>query len=505
MEACTGVADHANVMNAIMARVDDPDRPFLLRDDAAPFTYGALDRTTQAVARKLAGAGVGVGDTVATILHKSHASLVLSLGILRAGAVLAPLSIDAPKREREVHLRTLEPRLLIADPAVVGTVDRTLAVETMDASGAGRWAQLREAAALGDVDRKVGAVCLFTSGTTGPQKRTRLTHANLLFCAEALAKAWEMRQGDVVLHALPMFHAHGLLVAVLPVLWAGGVIDLRPRFDVADVIARLSHATCFMGVPFHYSRLLASANFTRGVSASVRLFICGSAPLSPALRDRFREQTGAQILERYGTTETLIVSAQCPGRACSEPSVGPPLDGVEVRIGDMADGTPLAAGETGRIEVRGPNVFEGYVDDDAATAASFTEDGYFLTGDLGHLRPDGSLVISGRHKDLIIYCGMNVHPLEVETALLNVPGVVDAAVFGVPHPEFGEAVMAAVVPAEGVALEPAVVRTALVGSIADYRIPKRIFVMDSLPRSAMGKIVRSMLAAQLMPERAEPL
>jgi malonyl-CoA/methylmalonyl-CoA synthetase len=295
----------------------------------------------------------------------------------------------------------------------------------------------------------------------------------------------------VLLHVLPVFHTHGLFVATNCVLYAGASMIFQRAFSPDAVLAALPRSTVMMGVPTFYSRLLADARLTRGLCAHMRLFISGSAPLSPATHAEWRERTGTAILERYGMTETNMITSNPYDGERRAGTVGMPLPGVEVRV-TGADGLPVAEGEAGAIEVRGPNVFGGYWRMPEQTAKEF-RDGWFITGDLGAFDADGYLSIMGRAKDLVITGGLNVYPAEVEAALDDLPGVAASAVIGVPHPDFGEAVVACVVPVAGATLAEGAVREALRARLAAFKIPKRVLVMADLPRNAMGKVQKAEL------------
>jgi malonyl-CoA/methylmalonyl-CoA synthetase len=342
------------------------------------------------------------------------------------------------------------------------------------------------------------AAILYTSGTTGRSKGAMLTHGNLLSNAHVLDVAWGWQHGrDVLIHALPIFHVHGLFVALHGALLAGSRMIWFGRFDAAAVAARLPEATVFMGVPTLYVRLLGEAGLTRAACAGMRLFVSGSAPLLIETFDRWRERTGHTILERYGMSETVMLTSNPyrPESARRGGTVGIPLPGVQLRVaGD--GGKVLPAGEIGGIEVKGPNVFKGYWRMPEKTAEDFTADGFFRTGDVGRVDAEGYVTIVGRSKDLVISGGYNVYPAEVEGVLNEQPGVAESAVIGVPHPDFGEAVVAVVVPRPGAAPDPAALTAALKGRIAAFKVPKRVFVVPDLPRNAMGKVQKSLLREQ---------
>jgi malonyl-CoA/methylmalonyl-CoA synthetase len=336
------------------------------------------------------------------------------------------------------------------------------------------------------------AVMLFTSGTTGRPKGAMLTHGNLLSNVEALYETWRFSREDEILHCLPLFHAHGLFVCLHLGLYSAASLHMLPKFDAARVIAELGKVSVFMGVPTFYTRLLESPEFTKDATSSIRLFISGSAPLLPSVFSAFEARTGHRILERYGMTETAMITSNPYEQVGRIPgTVGFPLPGVTVRIVD-ADRRELPAGEVGEIEMAGPNLCAGYWRRPEATAESFYADGFFRTGDTGFKDAEGRVTIAGRSKDLIISGGYNVYPAEIEMLLADVPGVQDVAVFGVPHPDFGEAVMAAIT-TEGTAFDMAAMQTVIAERLAKFKQPKQVFVLDAFPRNAMGKILKNEL------------
>jgi len=338
------------------------------------------------------------------------------------------------------------------------------------------------------------AALLYTSGTTGRSKGAMLTRANLATNAITLARAWQFTPHDVLLHALPIFHVHGLFVAINTVLASGCSLLFLSKFDADEVVRLLPEATVLMGVPTFYTRLLQHSAFTREQCANIRLFVSGSAPLLAETHREFRTRTGHAILERYGTSETLMNTSNPYDGERVASSVGPALPGVEVRIADPESGAPRPEAEAvGMIEVRGPNVFRGYWRMPEKTAAEFRKDGFFITGDVGRFDRRGYLFIVGRAKDLIISGGYNVYPVEVEAELDALPGVQESAVIGVPHPDFGEGVTAVVVPSAGTAVDESALRTALEQRLAKYKLPKRIVFANELPRNAMGKVQKAEL------------
>jgi malonyl-CoA/methylmalonyl-CoA synthetase len=339
------------------------------------------------------------------------------------------------------------------------------------------------------------AAILYTSGTTGRPKGAMLTQRNLASNAMALHEIWGFRPDDVVLHALPVFHTHGLFVATNCALANGTGMIFLPRFEPAAVLEQLSRATVFMGVPTFYTRLLAEPGLDADACRHVRLFVSGSAPLLAATHDEFRARTGQRILERYGMTETSMITSNPLDGERRPGTVGFPLPDVDVRVVSPDTGAQLTAGDVGGIEVRGPNVFAGYWRQPERTATEMTPDGFFRTGDVGTVDGDGYLHLVGRSKDLIISGGLNVYPKEVEQVLDELEGIVESAVIGVPDPDFGEAVVAVVVAEAGVELDPAEVRRRARDRLAAFKVPKRVVVVTDLPRNAMGKVEKAKLRA----------
>jgi malonyl-CoA/methylmalonyl-CoA synthetase len=337
------------------------------------------------------------------------------------------------------------------------------------------------------------AAILYTSGTTGRSKGAMMSHENLASNARALAALWRFTADDALIHALPIFHTHGLFVATNVTLVSGCRLIFMPRFDADAVIAVLPRATAMMGVPTFYTRLLDHPGLTREAVANMRLFVSGSAPLLAETHDRWRDRTGHAILERYGMTETNMITSNPYDGDRRAGTVGFPLPGVEARVCDPATGAELPRGEIGSIEVRGPNVFKGYWRMPEKTAEEIRADGFFITGDVGVYDADGYLSIVGRSKDLIISGGYNVYPKEVETLIDALPGVRESAVIGLPHPDFGEGVAAVVTLEPGATLAPEAVIAALKPDLAAYKLPKRVFIADELPRNAMGKVQKKAL------------
>ncbi|MCC6306320.1 MAG: AMP-binding protein [Rhodobacteraceae bacterium] len=488
--------------DALLAPLSGRARPFLILPDGRTITGADFLARAARMAHALAAAGVAPGDRVAVQVAKSADALALYAGAVMAGAVFLPLNPGYTAAEVAYFLADAEPAVVVADPARAGDLAAAAAAArllTLGAGGEGSLARLAagQPATPAPAARAAGdlAALLYTSGTTGRSKGAMLTQANLLSNAEALAGLWRFTAADVLLHALPIFHTHGLFVATNVTLLAGGAMILLPGFDAAEILRLMPHASALMGVPTFYTRLLAQPGLDRAATAHMRLFVSGSAPLLPETHAAFAARTGHAILERYGMTETGMITSNPFAGARPPGSVGFPLPGVEVRVADPASGAPLAPGATGMVEVRGPNVFRGYWRMAGKTAESFRGDGFFITGDLGRMDAEGRLEIVGREKDLIISGGLNVYPKEVEEAIDRLPGILESAVVGVPHPDFGEAVVAFVVAAGGATADPAAVIAGLEGRLARFKQPKAVRVLAELPRNSMGKVQKAELRA----------
>lgn len=475
--------------------------PFLTFPDGSSLSYGQAVTLSLRMAGALASAGVKPGDRVALQAEKSPEALMVYLGCLAAGAIILPLNPAYTAAEAAYFISDAEPRLVICDPTRLDGLSPVAAsvgaqVMTLDASGRGTFMEAVSAAlpltAPAAREHNDLAAILYTSGTTGRSKGAMISHGNLIANATTLTHIWKFTAEDVLLHALPIFHTHGLFVASNVSLMAGAGMLYLPRFDAAEVLGLLPRASVLMGVPTFYTRLLAQPGLNRAAAAHMRLFISGSAPLLAETHREFSLRTGHAILERYGMTETNMLTSN-PYEGERRPgSAGLALPDVELRIRDSA-GQDLPAGEVGSIEVRGPNVFAGYWRMPEKTKADFRADGFFITGDVGSLDGAGYLTISGRAKDLIITGGLNVYPSEVESVLDSLPGVAESAVFGVPHPDFGEAVAAVVVARRGAELDEAALLVRLATQLARFKQPKRIITVTELPRNSMGKVQKAAL------------
>ena len=494
------MADNANLYARLAAGFDRA-AVFIELPDGTRHTYGDAERATAKVANALCSLGLEQGDCVAVVADKSVALLWLYLGCLRAGLIYQPLNSAYSERELAFFIGNSSARLVVHDPQIVERVTSACAQcpptprrMTLDAQGGGELASLcanvPEHFATTIADDDTVAALLYSSGTTGTPKGIPISHGNLYSNAVALRDTWGFTRDDVLLHALPFYHVHGLFITLHPAMLAGMRLRFHARFDAEQVVAGLPGASLFAGVPTYYTRLLAAASFTREVSATIRLFISGSAPLLESTFHQFAERSGQFILERYGMTETGINTSNPVHGERRAGSVGLPLPGIAVRVVDP-HGKALAPGEIGAIEVRGPNVFRSYWRLPEQTARAFSADGYFHTGDQGRFDAQGYLHIVGRSKDMIISGGLNVYPKEIEFELDELPGVVESAVFGVPHADFGEAVMAAVI-VHGEFDEAAVLQH-LRGRLAGFKLPKCIVRVAELPRNTMGKVQKSRL------------
>ena len=468
------------------------DQPFLLPDTGPTLTYDGLFEETSRVAAWLRANGVGTGDRVVVQAEKSVGAVLLYLGCLRAGAVFVPLNVAYTEPEVAYFLDDAEPALVVAGAgtaaARVGFAGRRAILD----AGPAPWADTPPAGDTATVAADDPAAILYTSGTTGRSKGAVLTHHNLASNALVLHRAWAWRDGDVLLHALPINHAHGLFVALHGALLNGSTIIFHQKFDAAAVVRDLPRASVFMGVPTFYTRLLDLPAFDAAACRTMRLFVSGSAPLLPATFEAFERRTGHAILERYGMTEALMVTSNAYGGPRRAGTVGHPLPGIDVRIA-TADGSEAPVGQPGILQLRGPNLFAGYWRNPAKTAAEHTADGYFVSGDIAVRDAAGVIQIVGRAKDLIISGGFNVYPREIELAIDAQPGVAESAVIGVPHPDFGEGVLAVVVGERGASLDADALATAIGPGLARFKRPKRIVLADDLPRNAMGKVQKAVL------------
>ncbi|HVZ43430.1 MAG TPA: malonyl-CoA synthase [Ramlibacter sp.] len=475
--------------------------------DGLAYSWRDLDRASAMLANLLESLKLPAGSRIAAQVDKSVEALLLYLATLRAGHIFLPLNTAYRKAEIEYFLGDAEPAVVVCSPGDFGWVSKlafaagTRHVFTLgdDRTGslldrAAHMADRHEIAARGADD--VAAI-VYTSGTTGRSKGAMITHGNLASNARVLKTFWGWQPGDVLIHALPIFHVHGLFVAVHGALLNASRMIWLAKFDPKVVIGKMSEATVFMGVPTLYVRMLQEKALTREAAANMRLFISGSAPLLLDTFDEWKARTGHTILERYGMSETVMLTSNPyrPVEARRGGTVGFPLPGVGVRI-RAADGTEVSVGEIGGIEVKGPNVFKGYWRMPGKTKEEFTADGWFRTGDVGRIDAEGYVTIVGRSKDLIISGGYNVYPAEIEARINEMPGVAESALVGVPHPDFGEVGVALVVAKAGERPDGDAIVAKLKAELANFKVPKRCFVVDELPRNAMGKVQKNALRAR---------
>jgi len=493
---------NGNFFSTLLAKDWGDERLLAVSPDGLSVTYGDLDRESGRVAAALLALGLTPGERVSVQIEKSISNLWLYLGVLRAGLVYHPLNTAYSQEEMHYFLDNAEPALLVCDPAkyvAYQPLCESLGIPhvlTLDAVGQGSFSDLcKSCQSYKDVVARLDsdmAVLLYSSGTTGRPKGIMLSHGNLQSNAEVLVEAWQFNSNDVLLHALPVYHVHGLFVGVHCVLMSGASMQWLPSFDVTLVQRFLPSATVMMGVPTYYTRLLAEPTFGQTDCVNMRLFISGSAPLLEETFNAFVARTGHFILERYGMSET--------GMNCANPligerraaTVGFALPGVQVRICDEQHNVKVT-GEVGELEIKGPNVFMGYWRMPEKTAQDFSEDGWFVTGDQAVIDDDGYVSIVGRSKDMVITGGLNVYPKEVEGILNEMSEVLESAVFGVAHPDFGEAVVAALVPAPDACIDLALIKSRLDERLAKFKIPKMMRTVSSLPRNAMGKVQKNKL------------
>jgi malonyl-CoA/methylmalonyl-CoA synthetase len=480
----------------------DLDAIAIETDQGLHYSWRDLERASAMLANLLASLGLEPGERIAVQVEKSVEALMLYLATLRAGYVFLPLNSAYRPAEVAYFLGDAEPALVVCSPAHADWIGK-LAPNVLTL-GDDRSGTLLERAALCSDQHAVAerksddlAVILYTSGTTGRSKGAMLSHGNMLSNAQVLKTYWGWQPGDVLMHVLPIFHIHGLFVAVHGALLNGSKMIWMAKFDPRRVLARLPDATVFMGVPTMYVRLLAEPGLNAKVARKVRLFISGSAPLLPESFRQWQARTGHTILERYGMSETVMLTSNpyAGNRERRGGTVGFPLPGVSLRVVDE-QGQCLPEGEIGAIEVKGPNVFKGYWRMPEKTREEFTADGYFKTGDVGRIDSDGYVAIVGRSKDLIISGGYNVYPAEIEDVLNALPGVAESAVVGVPDADFGEVGVAVIVAKPGAQLDAAGILQELKTRLANFKIPKRCYVVADLPRNTMGKVQKNLLRTE---------
>jgi malonyl-CoA/methylmalonyl-CoA synthetase len=494
----------AYLYDLIARRAPSPHKVFIETPEGRKIRYADLHAGSARIAGLLRARGVEPGDRVAVQVEKSPDAVMLYLACLRAGAIFLPLNTAYTPAEIAYFLGDATPRVFVCDPGSrdkLAPVAAKVGVAHVETLGVLEDGSLIEAARgmsaeFADVERGADdlAAILYTSGTTGRSKGAMLSHGNLASNALTLVDYWRFTSDDVLIHALPIYHTHGLFVAMNTLLLAGGSMFFLPKLD-PDLMLRLMGrgATTMMGVPTFYTRLLAHPGLTKEATKNMRLFISGSAPLLAETHREWTARTGHAILERYGMTETNMNTSNPYDGDRVPGAVGFPLPGVSVRITNAETAQELPRGEIGMIEVKGPNVFKGYWQMPEKTASEFRKDGFFITGDLGKIDERGYVYIVGRDKDLVITGGFNVYPIEVETEIDELPGVLESAVIGVPHADFGEGVTAIVVPKKDAALDERQIIGALEQRLAKFKLPKRVIFVNELPRNTMGKVQKAEL------------
>ena len=481
------------------------DRTFLHLGDGTQITYDAFLRMAARYANLIVALGAQPGDRLAAQVDKSPQALAVYAACVQAGVVFLPLNTAYTASELSYFVTNSGARILLCDgrkaEALAPVAEEAGArLETLNGDGTGSFPEQAEGQpeSFDTVARDADdlAAFLYTSGTTGRSKGAMLTQSNLLSNAQTLTDYWRFTADDVLLHALPIFHTHGLFVASNITLLAGGQMIFLPKFDLDEMIRLMPQATSMMGVPTFYTRLLSDKRFTRELASHMRLFISGSAPLLAETHVQFENRTGHRILERYGMTETNMNTSNPYDGERRAGTVGFPLPGVEVRITDAKTGEVLQQGEIGDVEVRGPNVFKGYWQMSEKTAEELRENGFFITGDLGQFDEDGYLHIVGRNKDLIISGGYNIYPKEIEMLLDEQEGIEESAVIGVPHPDFGETVVGILVPKADATPDIEAIEQQVKATLARFKHPQRLIVLPELPRNTMGKVQKKALREQ---------
>jgi malonyl-CoA/methylmalonyl-CoA synthetase len=493
------------LFDALFQRNSDKDTPFLILPDGREISHRAFQQQAARYAHLMQSMGLVAGDRVAAQIAKSPEALALYAACVQSGLVFLPLNTGYTPAELAYFLEDSGALLFIGDDSKSNALSAVATnagarFTTLNADGSGDFT--KKAVEFGDLFQTVSrtaddlAALLYTSGTTGRSKGAMLSQRNLLSNAQTLAEFWRFNDKDVLLHALPIFHTHGLFVATNICLLTGGTMIFLPSFDLNDVVRLMPQASCMMGVPTFYTRLLGDERFTRDLAQHMRLFISGSAPLLAETHTQFELKTGHRILERYGMTETNMNTSNPYDGARIAGTVGLPLPGVELKVTDPATGISLPDGEVGQIEVRGDNVFHGYWNMPEKTRAELRDDGFFITGDLGVIDLAGYVQIVGRNKDLIISGGYNIYPKELELLLDAQPGILESAVIGVPHPDFGESAVGILVAKPSLTINLNGVNAALATSLARFKCPQRLFIVPELPRNTMGKVQKNLLRDQ---------
>ena len=490
------------LFDALVAPLETRTDAVLIRPDNSKVSGQELFALSAQIANVLRDAGVEPGHRVAMQCEKSVEALALYLACLRVGSLFLPLNTAYMPAEMDYFIGDAEPTVVVssikaAEQMASICANHNAKLFTLGENADGTLIDAAKSAptACSVAERSPDdlAAILYTSGTTGRSKGAMLSHKNLLSNAQSLSEAWRFTSSDRLLHALPIFHAHGLFVAVNVCLNVGASMIFLPKFDIDDVMGKIGEATTMMGVPTFYTRMLADERCTPNNLGHMRLFISGSAPLLAETHREFEAKTGQRILERYGMTETTMSSSNPYDGERRAGTVGFPLPNIELRVVDPETGDTLPHNEIGNLEVRGPNVFQGYWRMPEKTAEEFRDDGFFITGDIAQIDQDGYITIIGRSKDLVISGGFNVYPKEVESKIDELDGVHESAVIGVPHPDFGEAVVAVVVPSPDVTLQADQIISKLQQDLAKFKCPKTVFFVDALPRNTMGKVQKNEL------------
>ena len=498
----THEVDNDNIYSLFQSKFPEDTWSVFLQHDRGTTTFAQLEKVTAQYSAVLRAHGLEKGDRVIVQVQNSPEAVLFYLACLRAGAVYIPLNTAYTMAEVEYFIGDAQPRIVVCDPAseskFIEAFARagTIEILTMSDIGTGSVSELARTIdadfSVANCSRDDLAAILYTSGTTGRSKGAMLTHGNLSSNAMVLHKYWNWEPGDVLLHALPIFHVHGLFVALHCALLNGSTVVFHKKFDVEMIIMALPEVTIMMGVPTFYTRLLDNLNFDRKACRNIRLFIAGSAPLLAESFRSFQDRTGHRILERYGMTEAGMITSNPYEGVRVAGTVGFALPGVIARVADK-NGDEILRGETGVLEITGPNVFAGYWQMPEKTAEEFRDDGFFVTGDMATMDEGGRISIVGRSKDLVISGGYNVYPKEVEAVIDEIPGIKESAIIGVPHQDFGEAVIATTVIQDGAEIDAKIVHSHLDGKLAKFKQPKKVFIISELPRNTMGKVQKKIL------------
>jgi len=484
---------------------DDPGKVFITTGNGEQYTFARVDKLSAQFANKLIALGAKSGDRISTQIEKTPEALCLYFACLRAGFVYHPLNTAYHQKELAYFFENAEPFAIICDVNNLSLIEKAvdakqkIQILTLNADSSGSLSDDLDnySSTFITLSRSENdlAALLYSSGTTGVPKGIRLSHGNLLNAAKSLTDAWGFKADDVLLHCLPIFHVHGLFIAIGCVMLSGSSMRWIDNFSPKEVIKHLPYSTVMMGVPTYYTRLLDDNKFTQLATTNIRVFISGSAPLKEDTFEEFENRTGHRILERYGMTETHVNTSNPLNGERKPGTVGLPLSDVELRIVDD-NSIPLTEGEIGNIQVKGPNVFKAYWRLPEKSNEAFTDNGYFDTGDKGQIDKDGYISIVGRSKDLIISGGLNIYPKEVEIIIDQLPGVKESTVIGVPHKDFGEAVVAIIVESQKDTLEESKLRSLLKSDLANFKVPKAIVFLSELPRNTMGKVQKNVLRDQ---------